>query len=390
MNSLKNVFIIALLAAVGYGVYFTLNNKAPTNPPPGVAEGWGGPVQVDMPSSATTVPPFGANTANTEAPLAGANVPAAAALSTAPPFVGLGAGAPSESTPSAAGAPAPPQGGLGAPSASVAAHVNPAIGGAIPSPAAPPAATAQPPAPESPASGQVREEFLSFMNMARTKLDAGNWEEVHRVLTGWYGNPHLTPAESAQLNELLDQVAGTVIYSRQCLVENAHQVQPGETLEQIADSCRIPWELLAKINGIRDPQSVRPGQQLKVVRGPFQAVILLGAHELTLMLGDCYAGRFPIGIGKEHQPAEGTYVVKDKRKNPTYYGAGGITIDANDPNNPLGERWIGLGDQVGIHGTNDPKSVGGNQSAGSVCLGNRDIDDVFDILSVGSRVVVRR
>jgi lipoprotein-anchoring transpeptidase ErfK/SrfK len=127
-----------------------------------------------------------------------------------------------------------------------------------------------------------------------------------------------------------------------------------------------------------------------VVRGPFHAVVHLDNHELTLMLDDCYAGRFPIGLGKDHQPAEGTYLVKDKVKKPTYYGPNGVIIPASDPQNPLGERWIGLGNQIGLHGTNDPQNVGRDQTAGSICLSSRDIEDVFDILSVDSRVVVRR
>ena len=56
--------------------------------------------------------------------------------------------------------------------------------------------------------------------------------------------------------------------------------------------------LLAKINGIRDPQQLQPGMELKVFHGPFDAVIDLNRYELTLFLKDRYAGRFTIGIGR--------------------------------------------------------------------------------------------
>jgi lipoprotein-anchoring transpeptidase ErfK/SrfK len=236
----------------------------------------------------------------------------------------------------------------------------------------------------------VRQEFLELLQIARTKLDGGSWGEAHRVLTTWYGDPKLTAEESTMLIDLLDQIAGTAIYSRQHLVEAPHTVLPGETLQQIAESYNVPPQLLAKINGIRDPQSLRPDQQLKVVRGPFHAIVRLDSHELTLMVNGCYAGRFPIGIGTDHSQLEGTYLVKEKEPNPTYYGPNGMTIGAEDPRNPLGKRWIGLGDQIGIHGTNDPQNIGRDQAAGSICLGDRDIEDVFDILSVGSRVLIQR
>jgi len=118
-----------------------------------------------------------------------------------------------------------------------------------------------------------------------------------------------------------------------------------------------------------------------------------------LMLQGRYAGRFRIGVGRNAAQLDGAYIVKDKTSNPTYYGAG-QTIDADDPRNPLGERWLGLAAPgaggapraapVGIHGTDNPLNIGTTTEAGSICLGSRDAEDVYDILSVGSRVVIRR
>ena len=60
MNSLKNLLIIAVLGAVGYGVYVSLaHNNADNNQPPGVAEGWPTVPKVELPSATTTVPPGG-------------------------------------------------------------------------------------------------------------------------------------------------------------------------------------------------------------------------------------------------------------------------------------------------------------------------------------------
>ncbi|NUQ65772.1 MAG: LysM peptidoglycan-binding domain-containing protein [Pirellulales bacterium] len=246
------------------------------------------------------------------------------------------------------------------------------------------------PVSPQPAADEIRKEFTAFMETAQAKLDQGQFDEVHRVLTSWYGDPRLTAAESSQLTELLDQIAGSVIYSRSPNeFAQAYTVKPGDTLQTIAQTCDVPWQLLAKINGIADPQNLQPGQQLKILPGRFDAVIDLGRMEMTLMLQGHYAGRFPIGIGQDRQDLEGIYQVRDKVVNPTYDGRDGV-VDADDPRNPLGERWIGLGDKVGIHGTNDPQNVGQTRSNGSVCLKARDIDDVYDILSVGSRVVIRR
>jgi lipoprotein-anchoring transpeptidase ErfK/SrfK len=241
-------------------------------------------------------------------------------------------------------------------------------------------ATASPPPAQAP-PGAAEDKLAVFMQAVQAKLDAGQLGEALLALSSLYDKPEVT--------ELLDQLAGTVIYSRQHLLEPPYRVQPDETLEQIAQKYSVPWQLLARINGIRDPLRLEPGRELKVIRGPFDALVDLDKYEMTLVLGGRYAGRFPIGVGRDHARLEGSYVVRNKTTNPPYYGPD-VDFAANDPNNPLGEHWIDLGNQIGIHGTNDPQNLHRTDGRGSVCLGARDIEDVFGILSIGSRVVIRR
>ena len=68
----------------------------------------------------------------------------------------------------------------------------------------------------------------------------------------------------------------------------------------------------------------------------------------------------------------------------------GTRFAAGDPNNPLGRLLLDLGNQVGIHGTNDSRNVGHNTGRGAICLNDCDIDDLFGILSIGSQVVIQR
>ncbi len=213
---------------------------------------------------------------------------------------------------------------------------------------------------------------------------------MHLALSSLYDNPDLPQAQARQVTELLDQLAGTVIYSRQHFLEQPYIVRPGDTLEQIAEQYNVPGLLLGRINGIGDGQQLEPGRELKVVRGPFGAVVHLEKHELTLTLEGRYAGRFPIGVGCDRPKLEGEYIVREKTANPVYQGPGGVNVPGGDSHNPLGKFWIGLGNGVGLHGTVDPQNIGRDDNRGTICLGERDIDDLFGILSVGSRVVIRR
>jgi murein DD-endopeptidase MepM/ murein hydrolase activator NlpD len=155
-------------------------------------------------------------------------------------------------------------------------------------------------------------------------------------------------------------------------LEQPYRVQPGDTLEQIARRYNVPPELLAKINGIRDPRNLAPGRELKVIRGPFSALVDLGRRELTLMVQGRYAGRFPIDVAGPDAIAPGTYMVRDKKD---------VRPRLGDPvAGQVGTFLISLG---------GPAAIGDRNNA-PVALGSRDLEDVFGILSLGSRVVIQR
>ena len=75
---------------------------------------------------------------------------------------------------------------------------------------------------------------------------------------------------------------------------------------------------------------------------------------------------------------------------PQYTDPHGHVIDPDDPQNPLGPRWLDLGNSYGIHGTTDPGSIGKAESRGCIRNGrNEDVTEVFDMLGVGSEVTIR-
>jgi hypothetical protein len=412
VESLKTLFLAALLAAAAYGVYVTVTGSPPATPPKDAPQDWENPV-VELPENSATSevamsgsapsagaapegtpplghapPPFAGGQSAPPGDASAAGYPVADAMDAAPAFAGESPAGGAGRYPSTDPYPSTePGAGDGSSEAARRYSDDPLGGGAVP---ARYEEAQQPP----PGAGQ-QSEFAIAWDAALLQLDQDRLAEAHAALSEWFGNPQLTPEQDAQLNELLDQLAGTVIYSRQHLLERPHEVQPGETLDRIAEAYQVPWQLLANINGIRDPQRLRPGEQLKVLRGPFNAVVNLSQYRLTLFLQGRYAGRFRIGIGKDQSTPEGEFVVLQKLSNPTYYGKNEV-VDAEDPRNPLGEFALDLGDHILIHGTNDPNSIGRAESRGCIRLDNRDVQDVFQILSAhsdrsdGSKVTIRR
>ncbi len=153
------------------------------------------------------------------------------------------------------------------------------------------------------------------------------------MLSQWYGNPNLSPAEADRVETLLSQLAGTVVYSTESRLEPPYTVRAGDTLQTIAQQYQVPWQLLAKINGIPAANLVQPGQQLKVIHGPFAAIVELQKSQLTLELGGRYAGRFPITAEPTAAQSEGEWVLEQKLVNPTTAATGIVntSYDATAP-----------------------------------------------------------
>ena len=98
---------------------------------------------------------------------------------------------------------------------------------------------------------------------------------------------------------------------------------------------------------------------------------------------------FPVAVGRSFSPSpEGTFIVKTRLENPTYYHKG--VVIPPGPENPLGSRWMGLSEKgYGIHGTNVPNSIGKAASHGCIRLGRHDLEELFRMVRLGDVVEIR-
>jgi lipoprotein-anchoring transpeptidase ErfK/SrfK len=115
-------------------------------------------------------------------------------------------------------------------------------------------------------------------------------------------------------------------------------------------------------------------------------------HEVALIQSGKEVFHAPAAIGKTKElTPEGQFEIKVKAKNPYYRKK---NIPGGDPHNPLGSRWIGFdargtdGRIYGIHGTNQPESIGKSVSAGCIRLKNKDVERLFDLVPSGAEVVI--
>jgi len=139
--------------------------------------------------------------------------------------------------------------------------------------------------------------------------------------------------------------------------------------------------------------------QPTVTAGTFGAVILINreTNRLTLFHTDNSVWRtFPVATGQAIYPTPtGRFSIVVKQVNPWWYPptndawAAGLSPVPPGPNNPLGTRWMGLSAPgVGIHGTDEPSSIGWNASHGCIRMQVVDAEWLFDHVRIGTTVFI--
>jgi len=109
----------------------------------------------------------------------------------------------------------------------------------------------------------------------------------------------------------------------------------------------------------------------------YRIIIDLSDRMLYLLDQNIVVRGFPVGIGKMlTQTPEGKYTIINKQPNP-----GG----------PFGAFWMGLSrPHYGIHGTNDPSSIGHEVSHGCIRMYNSDVLQLAQLVPIGTSVTIRQ
>jgi len=116
-------------------------------------------------------------------------------------------------------------------------------------------------------------------------------------------------------------------------------------------------------------------------------VISIADRKLAVIESDHVVKIYPIAVGASTTPSPtGIYKIATRIKNPTWYGPHGQVVLPGKAN-PLGDRWMGLTRKgYGIHGTNDPGSIGRAASHGCIRMRKADVEELFERARVGDTV----
>jgi len=163
-----------------------------------------------------------------------------------------------------------------------------------------------------------------------------------------------------------------------------YTVQPGDTLARIAKKNGTTVELLRAANPVRG-DFIRVGQKLKITQAHFNVLVDKSQNLLTLKNGEEVVKLYRCSTGVRGITPTGTFKVVNRMVDPVWKGI----VAPGDPENPLGTRWLGFDlPQYGIHGTNEPETIGQPVTKGCVRLVNSEVEELYTLLPEGTAVTI--
>ncbi|HET9401616.1 MAG TPA: L,D-transpeptidase [Candidatus Acidoferrales bacterium] len=154
---------------------------------------------------------------------------------------------------------------------------------------------------------------------------------------------------------------------------------------------RLPAANIAIANARLQPVETIPAVVHVKITKPRPArriVVSVPDKRLILMEDDRVVKIYRVATGATATPSpSGSYRIAQRVSDPTYYHPGKVIVAGAD--NPLGPRWIGLDTPgYGIHGTNEPASIGHAASHGCIRMRNSDVEDLFERVQEGDAVEI--
>ncbi len=163
-------------------------------------------------------------------------------------------------------------------------------------------------------------------------------------------------------------------------------VKRGDSLARIAHKFGTTVDLIQKNNMLRNPNRINVGDRLRIFTGKFSMVCSKSRHDLVVNMNGDFFKRYKVATGKFGKTPAGTFVIREKIKEPPWWRPDGTVIPfGNKKENILGTRWMSLkatGDTpdvrgYGIHGTWSAESVGKDASAGCLRMKNPEVEELF-------------
>ena len=171
------------------------------------------------------------------------------------------------------------------------------------------------------------------------------------------------------------------------------------SVKNIKPGSEISSQAVNEMEDQPGPQTPNPGENASTP-GNVGIIVDTKTNILEVREDEKLVATYPITVGSAHTASPvGEWKVRGIAKMPTYrwdkemlrHGnrSGDFYLLRPGPRNPVGVMWIALNKKgIGIHGTNDPASIGHAASHGCVRLANWDIVRLATKIKPGDKVSI--
>lgn len=262
-----------------------------------------------------------------------------------------------------------------------------------------------PPEPARPAAQPPQEISVApgvNLEPVRALIVGGDLAGARAELARIYFDDKTPSGLRNELETMMLQISRTLVTDKPTDRDfEFYKIQSGDSLIKIAERFRVEKKYRFAQHGVLKlfnklgNDMIRIGQTLRIPKGEVRIVVRMSQFKMLLFYEGIAFAQFPVAVGAEaNATPAGVYTVGDKTAKPTWFPpeSSGVKgpVGPDDPKNPLGSHWIALQHRLhtglGIHGTNDPATIGTKASLGCVRMRNEDVKIVFECVTPGMEV----
>jgi peptidoglycan hydrolase-like protein with peptidoglycan-binding domain len=190
--------------------------------------------------------------------------------------------------------------------------------------------------------------------------------------------PNDPPLKGSDVQEVQERLKELGYYNGSCRgIFDASTVESLKKFQKNNNIAPTGWFTEATWNKMAGDLDIPAATEEKLPKGNLKIIIDRNKHTLTLYVNNEEFKTYPVAVGKNSTPTPlGEWKIGSKGIN---WGTG------------FGTRWMGLNvpwGTYGIHGTNKPWSIGRNASHGCIRMHNKNVEELFDWIPIGTPVTI--
>jgi len=173
--------------------------------------------------------------------------------------------------------------------------------------------------------------------------------------------------------------------------DSFYQMKRGDTIIGLGKRFDVSPDLIMHVNQIDNPRNLRIGRRIKIPNLRLDMIVDKAENTLTLFNHGEFLKKYRVRTGQHNRlTPTGNFKILNKIKEPEWTNPrDGSRYGSGEKGNELGTRWMGFeGRSLGLHEAVNPDTIGTYSSFGCIGLIRADIEEIFNLVPIGTRIKI--